>query len=180
MQNEDPRVGVNGMWRLEQEQVESRVKNLMNDEQAGDVTFKTMMRKLDPFYGVSYITHVKSRKSNNLEAFELRRKFQPDKPMLTDIHHVDKTEPVYIITPLSRVTQRFYLFLERLERNIFSSNKPSHEKLIFVIFGESADKDTTDTIKALEAFQKRNPSAIMEHTVIKGDFSRAIGLDAGQ
>ena len=73
------------------------------------------------------------------------------------------------------------MFLNRYENYVLADPKSGPVRLLFVVFyseeGKSQFKD--EAVLVVDEFKKRNPAAKIDYIFVKGEFSRAIGLDTG-
>nr|CAB3230942.1 chondroitin sulfate synthase 3-like [Phallusia mammillata] len=194
--NQEPRIGLNGMWKREVDEVDKiskvfiRTHDSNTKKSTGPLSVTGMFRKSDPFHGFTYLVNLEEggkadwRKHTTVEVW---KSFVSGKPKLLDIELSTQTEMINIISPLSKVTERFNLFLQRYEQNVLGPHgtKSGAVRMIFVIFeppeGEKVKKDDSVvyTVQVLDQFKARNPNALVEYIFTKGEFNRAIGIHTG-
>uniref|UniRef100_H2YKP6 Hexosyltransferase n=1 Tax=Ciona savignyi TaxID=51511 RepID=H2YKP6_CIOSA len=143
---------------------------------------KDILQRSDPFHGTTYVVHFETDQKQGV--LQMRRPHVVGKPKLLSINHVNNQQIINIISPISKVTERFNLFLERYERNVLNNPSAGPVRIIFVIFREEDEKSGKDNsvshvTSVLDQFRARNTRAMIEYIFTKGEFNRAVGLHAG-
>jgi len=171
----EPRIGLNGVWRQEVEKVKSFGEKLVKEKNgAGDFEMIDLFRHDDAFAGIHYVITFQNKNENQISV-ELKRSFV-EKPELKKVGiEANKEKVVNVIMPLSKVSDRFLMFLDRLQNSILSDVN-ANIRLIFIVFQQSRDDDVIDII---QKFQKKNPNSKILTKILQQKFNRAVGLATG-
>jgi len=133
-----------------------------------------LFRHDDAFAGIHYVITFKNKNENQISV-ELKRSFV-EKPELKKVGiEANKEKVVNVIMPLSKVSDRFLMFLDRLQNSILSDVN-ANIRLIFIVFQQSRDDDVIDII---QKFQKKNPNSKILTKILQQKFNRAVGLATG-
>nr|XP_002131646.1 chondroitin sulfate synthase 3-like isoform X1 [Ciona intestinalis] len=185
MINQEPRVGLNGMWRVEVNQAEQQAKHIaIKNGAESSIEMKEIFQRVDAFHGTTYIVNYEAPDAART-VVEMNRPYIAGKPKLVSVDHVTNREIINIISPISKVSERFNNFLSRYEDNVLSSPSSGPVRIIFVIFQPDDEHEVKyeDSVShitdVLDKFRARNKRAMIEYIFTKGEFNRAVGLHAG-
>lgn len=186
--DDDPRIGLLGHQKADLKDISQQVMGLFNDAQHSQAEWKmdkvvNAYRRIDPLRGEeyildSYLSLAQNPKVREFHRIEVIKPFGPAQMLSDDINTND--EVIYFILPISRIGQRFHMFIKHYEKVCLQREEQVYLLIVLFEGTSTEDKEAAKTIvNLITSLQDNYPKAQMSITRTKAAFSRALGLDIG-
>ena len=186
--DDDPRIGLLGHQKADLRDISEQVLTLINRVQSTRTQWKirnivNAYRRIDPLRGEEYVldtrlSMVDKPEVSEFHRIELLKPFSPVQMLSDDI--IINDEMIYFILPISRISERFHMFIKHYEEVCLSHEEQVYLLVVLFVGTSPEDKEAARTIEAVIAsLQEKHPNAHMRIIHTNGDFSRALGLDIG-